>query len=248
MTLRSNASSGFDRAAIESCRPAAAKWRAAVRLAAVMVLVFTTSAIAASPPDVAELAVPEHPFGTAPVDASEAPLVAPADDGAGAVSADGQAPVDAIDKYRTRSKLSVYFARRSVDLTDDALATIAENAERLKAKPAVSVTLVGYTDEVGSSSYGIAFAQRRVAVVAEALIRMGVDPRQIRSSAYGEEGGDTLPCATEICRISYRRVEFKYLKPSAADYQAALRAENAGNRRESSERPTSGTPLANNRN
>jgi outer membrane protein OmpA-like peptidoglycan-associated protein len=158
---------------------------------------------------------------------------------------DGQTSLDAIDKYRTRSKLSVYFARRSADLTDEGLATIAENAERLKANPAVCVTLVGFTDEVGSSSYGVAFAQRRTSVVADALVKMGVDPRQIRATAYGEEGSDTLPCATEICRVSYRRVEFKYLKPATADYQRAPPAARPGKNQEASHRPTGGNAQVN---
>lgn len=145
--------------------------------------------------------------------ADEPEAAAPADGTDAADSAPVAPPPDALDQYPTRSKSSVYFARGSVDLTNEALATIGENAERLRADRRLSVTLVGYTDDLSSSSYSIALADRRTAAVAEALVELGVLPRQIRATAFGQEDADTVPCMTEICRISYRRVEFRYLKP-----------------------------------
>jgi outer membrane protein OmpA-like peptidoglycan-associated protein len=145
-------------------------------------------------------------------------IAAGADAAAAISTTDGGSPGDAAQASAVGAdKLSVYFARRSTELSPEAMATIAENAGRLKSDPAASVTLVGYTDEVGSSSYGVALAQRRAAVVAAALVGMGVDVRQIRSTVYGDEAAATAPCATEPCGLGFRRVEFRYLKPQTAD-------------------------------
>lgn len=122
----------------------------------------------------------------------------------------GLALRDAVRTYLANGKLSVYFERDSLDLTDAALATIADNAERLKANRGAAVTLVGFTDDLGSSSYSVALAQRRAAAVTNALIRLGVGPYQIRSTAYGQERFSMVPCITEACRRAYRRVEFRY--------------------------------------
>jgi outer membrane protein OmpA-like peptidoglycan-associated protein len=119
---------------------------------------------------------------------------------------------DAPDHYHTKSKLSVYFAADSAELTDVAWVTIAANANRLAEDPAASVTLIGYIDDLSSSSYGIALAQRRIQVVTDAMRSMGVALRRIRTAAYYLEEAGTVPCTTEICRASYRRVEFRFLK------------------------------------
>lgn len=125
----------------------------------------------------------------------------------------GPAPSDSAVRYLTRSKSSVYFARGSAELNDEALATIADHAERLKANPNAAVTLVGFTEDIASRSYSLALAQQRAKVVGDALVGMGVATRQIRAASYAREEPGTAPCTTEICRISYRRVEFRYLKP-----------------------------------
>lgn len=130
-------------------------------------------------------------------------------------------PADAQDASLSRgTALDVYFERRSVELTDEALAIIAANAKRLKSEPSLCVTLVGYADEDGSSSYGVALAQHRASVVTSALIGMGVDARQIRTTAYyDEKTSAALPCAADRCGDVYRKVEFKYPKPLTADLQ-----------------------------
>jgi outer membrane protein OmpA-like peptidoglycan-associated protein len=130
---------------------------------------------------------------------------------------DGTQPRDVAVPPETPS--SVYFERRTVALTQDALAAIAANAERLKSDPSAAVTLVGYTDEVGSSSYGVAVAQRCTSVVADALMALGVEPRQVRSTVHGQEECCARPCATGTCGNGYRRVEFRYLQPQAAESQ-----------------------------
>ena len=116
---------------------------------------------------------------------------------------------------RTSSGNSVYFAYGSAQLTDSARALIEHHAERLLAKPRLTVTLAGYTDDFSSSSYSIALGEQRAQVVRNLLLSLKVSPVQVRVTSYGHEKFPTDPCQTEMCRTSYRRVEFRY----AADAQ-----------------------------
>lgn len=82
-------------------------------------------------------------------------------------------------------------------------------AEKLKGKPREDITLIGHTDEAGSSEFNIALAQKRVEAVAEALQSLGVSPRQIRHISYGNEASGPHICATARCRQNERRVELR---------------------------------------
>lgn len=119
---------------------------------------------------------------------------------------------DVLEEYLTRSASSVYFVHGSLVLSGQSLDTITENAQRLKNNPDETVTLIGYLEDQGSRSYSVALAEQRTAVVKEALQELGVSIRQIRSGVFTQEPPDTAPCQTEICRASYRRVQFLYTK------------------------------------
>lgn len=82
-------------------------------------------------------------------------------------------------------------------------------AEKLKGKPREDITLIGHTDEAGSSEFNIALAQKRVEAVAEVLQSLGVSPRQIRHISYGNEASGPHICATARCRQNERRVELR---------------------------------------
>lgn len=121
-------------------------------------------------------------------------------------------------------RTSVYFSDGSAVLTAEALATVGENADRLKGDRTMAVTLVGYADDLGSTSYSVALAHRRAATVAKALVDMGVLPRQIRAVGYGQEEM-AAPCPTGDCRIGYHRVEFRYPTPSRLEADPAATAD-----------------------
>lgn len=82
-------------------------------------------------------------------------------------------------------------------------------AEKLKGKPREDVTLVGHTDDAGSSEFNIALAQKRVEAVAAELQALGVSPRQIRHVSYGNEASGPHTCTTARCRQNERRVELR---------------------------------------
>lgn len=110
---------------------------------------------------------------------------------------------------------SVFFASRSSDINEEGLATLRRHAERLKDNKELKVMLVGMTDDLGSRTYNLAMADRRIAAVQHQLRELGVRPQQIRRyNAGGEQG---RACTSPECRSTMRRVELRYIeKPAAA--------------------------------
>jgi peptidoglycan-associated lipoprotein len=106
---------------------------------------------------------------------------------------------------------SIYFALGSIDIDDAGRTVIQRHAEKLKANRRVMVTLVGYTDHLGSREYNVALGQKRVTAVGQALLASGVSARQIRTRSYGYEKAAPAPCSNEACRRHLRRVELRYL-------------------------------------
>lgn len=110
---------------------------------------------------------------------------------------------------------SVFFASRSSDINEEGLATLRRYAERLKDNKDLKVMLVGMTDDLGSRTYNLAMADRRIAAVQHQLRELGVRPQQMRRyNAGGEQG---RACTSPECRSTMRRVELRYIeKPAAA--------------------------------
>jgi len=110
---------------------------------------------------------------------------------------------------RVSNMNSIYFAYGSTQLTESAMEWIRRHAERLRANRRLTVTLYGYTDDYSSSSYSVALGTSRANIVRNQLIALDVAPSQIRVTSYGQDES-TAPCLTDVCRTSYRRVEFRY--------------------------------------
>jgi len=73
---------------------------------------------------------------------------------------------------------SVYFDFNESALTTEATATLASNAECLKAV-ARPITVVGHTDPRGTAEYNIALSERRAQSVQGHLQRLGIDGARI---------------------------------------------------------------------
>lgn len=121
-------------------------------------------------------------------------------------SADSEAAREGVPVPQTES---VQFKKGANELDGDAMEIIRRHAERLKADPALIVTLIGRTDDLGSRSYNVAVAERRVAAVMSALRGFEVPRRQIRRASIGGEVAKAS-CAAEACRSLRRRVDFVY--------------------------------------
>lgn len=77
-------------------------------------------------------------------------------------------------------------------------AVLRAHAERLKADPTRRLLLKGHGDGHGSVRYNRALAEKRAEMVARALRREGVSPRQLTVIGIGD---DTDPNAPEVRRV-----------------------------------------------
>lgn len=110
----------------------------------------------------------------------------------------------------------VFFTRGATAVDAEGMNVLLQHAERLRGNARLVVTLIGYTDHLGSRSYNLAVAEQRVTAVAAALRSMNVPKSQIRRKSAGGEGGRT-ECKNEGCRADKRRVDLVYSElPRAA--------------------------------
>lgn len=81
----------------------------------------------------------------------------------------------------------IYFATDSYDVTTDAQAVLAAQAQWLNRYPAVRVRIEGNADERGTREYNLALGARRANAVREFLVGQGVSGSRIESLSYGKE-------------------------------------------------------------
>lgn len=81
----------------------------------------------------------------------------------------------------------IYFDYDKADIRADAQATMAHNAEFLKAHPGWKVQIEGNCDERGSTEYNLALGERRADSARQALIRAGIGGDALKTISYGKE-------------------------------------------------------------
>lgn len=118
-------------------------------------------------------------------------------------------PSDAQVMATVDEEKNVFFQSGAAQIDGTGLQTIQRHAERLKANPKLFVTLLGYTDDLGSLSYNLAIAEQRINAVAKQLRAQGVPLKQIRRQVAGREA-QAQACRSAECRARMRRVEFSY--------------------------------------
>lgn len=111
---------------------------------------------------------------------------------------------------------SVYFAAESTQLTESAMREIKRHADRLCADRSRSLTLTAFSDDDGSTSYGIALGAQRAELIRQQLLSLNVAPSQIHITSFSQEKYAVVSCKTDSCRASSRRVQFQYSRPTAS--------------------------------
>lgn len=104
---------------------------------------------------------------------------------------------------------AVFFAPGATRVDAAGDARLRAHAARLKGNPKLDVTLVGHTDNLGSTAYNLAIAEQRAAAVARTLQAMGVGRLQIRHYGMGDEQA-AANCRNAACRQQQRRVDLIY--------------------------------------
>ena len=97
----------------------------------------------------------------------------------------------------------IYFEYDASVLSEDTRRTLSTHAEHLVRNPGWQVRVEGHCDARGSTEYNLALGDHRARAVMQFLVRMGVDPNQIRTLSYGAE----LPVSADMAQN--RRAEFR---------------------------------------
>lgn len=108
------------------------------------------------------------------------------------------------------ARRTVYFPFDGATIDNEGAEILRENAQKLKEDPQLVVVLVGHTDNLGSTAYNLAVADKRTEVVSDRLRALGVPRNQIRRLPIGSEQSNKLKCDSESCRRTMRRVELVY--------------------------------------
>lgn len=101
----------------------------------------------------------------------------------------------------------VRFNYDSSAINGEARADIEANAEVLKSKPDLKVTLEGHCDERGTNEYNLALGSQRATAVAEILETLGIERSRLETISYGEEVPLTMG-QSEAAFAQNRRVHF----------------------------------------
>jgi len=124
-------------------------------------------------------------------------------------SGDEESAAEKLPYVSAVAENSVYFPSSRASIDERGTALLRQHAAQLKENSRLVVTLVAYTDNLGSRSYNLAIAEQRMDAVAEALHALGVPMRQIRRENAGSSK-TSATCNTAVCRQQMRRVELMY--------------------------------------
>ena len=100
----------------------------------------------------------------------------------------------------------VYFSTDSVDLTPEASATLAKQAQWLQQYPQFTITIEGHADERGTREYNIALGAKRATTVRNYLASNGINAQRVRTISYGKERPVSV-CNDISCWSQNRRAQ-----------------------------------------
>jgi outer membrane protein OmpA-like peptidoglycan-associated protein len=92
-------------------------------------------------------------------------------------------------KRQVVETVHVQFAFDKADLTDGAQTALMTIIKELRANPALTVDLEGYTDPTGPRDYNVTLSQRRVEAVRRYFVEQGAELPRINSVGLGPLNG-----------------------------------------------------------
>ena len=101
----------------------------------------------------------------------------------------------------------VFFDYDKSDLTEAARTTLQKDAEFLKKRTSVKITIEGHADSRGTNEYNLALGERRANAARDYLGSLGIDLARVAMVSKGEE----QPFCTEeneTCWAQNRRGHF----------------------------------------
>lgn len=86
----------------------------------------------------------------------------------------------------------VFFGYDSSELDAQSQNQLTNMAAWMTARPTVTVTVEGHTDNRGTREYNLALGERRATASRDYLVALGVNPNRIGVVSYGKEKPDVL--------------------------------------------------------
>lgn len=106
---------------------------------------------------------------------------------------------------------NIFYQSNSASIEEKSLVEMKKLQEFLALNPQLQIEIQGHTDNQGSKAYNLELSTQRAQNVYEALLRFGINARQLTYKGYG----DSKPIAsneTEEGRRINRRTQFKVVK------------------------------------
>jgi outer membrane protein OmpA-like peptidoglycan-associated protein len=103
-------------------------------------------------------------------------------------------------------KFILFFNPESTNPVAESKALIPAILAAIKQRNAVSISISGHTDAVGTVTYNDKLAQDRALAIRDLLIRNGVDPQRLTVSSHGK-GNPLVPTPDGVPEPRNRRVE-----------------------------------------
>ena len=100
----------------------------------------------------------------------------------------------------------VFFAESSATLGGRARSIIESQARWLKARPNLTVTVIGRSDDGGDRHAAQLLSTQRAEAVRDRLVAAGLDPRRIDLRPTGNDDKVAV-CSTSLCRSQNRNAE-----------------------------------------
>ncbi|HEX4046694.1 MAG TPA: OmpA family protein [Elusimicrobiota bacterium] len=110
---------------------------------------------------------------------------------------------------------SIYFDLDSYRFSDEDLAILKANAEKLKAKADTALLIEGHADDRGTIAYNLALGQERAQAVKEYYQSLGIPLNRMSTISYGELK-PVCHQEDEACWRQNRRADTKLGVPEAA--------------------------------
>jgi outer membrane protein OmpA-like peptidoglycan-associated protein len=113
---------------------------------------------------------------------------------------------------------AITFATARSDINPSFSGTLSQLAQTLSSYNQQTITVRGYTDNVGNASYNQQLSQERANSVANYLIRQGVAASRVQAVGYGMNN-PVADNSTEAGRSQNRRVEISVNPPATVPGQ-----------------------------
>ena len=110
---------------------------------------------------------------------------------------------------------NVQFRTSSIRLTESSNPALRQLADTLRTHPSATLTIDGFTDDIGAWDFNISLSKKRAEIVKRVLVKLGIAASRIETNGKGEAEpvGDNR---TEAGRASNRRVEMRLQNGVAA--------------------------------